>query len=252
MDRPLIIIQARTGSTRLPNKMTLNFYKGKTIPEIIIESLKKQFNFSRVVLATSKKKEDDVIEKIALKLKINCFRGDENNVLKRFIDCAETFNATKIIRICSDNPFINNKYIKVLSDQIMRNEYEYISFKWDNGDPVMLSHIGVFAESMTLDFLKKISNFTNKSFYQEHVTNFLYENRDLFNFKFLKTPSYLKGKQNIRLTVDTKEDFNICKELYKKIMLKSPHFEISDLLELIDENSSIITKMQIQIKNNAK
>ena len=56
MDRPLIIIQARTGSTRLPNKMILNFYQGKTIPEIIIESLKKQFNSSRIVLATSKKK----------------------------------------------------------------------------------------------------------------------------------------------------------------------------------------------------
>ena len=57
-------------------------------------------------------------------MKINCFRGDENNVLKRFIDCAETFKAIKIIRICSDNPFINNKYVKVLSDHIMRNDYE--------------------------------------------------------------------------------------------------------------------------------
>ena len=252
MNSPLIILQARMGSTRLPNKMILDFYEGKTILEIITENLKKKFNPSQIVIATTKKKEDDEIKKIALKLKINCFRGDENNVLKRFIDCAETFKAIKIIRICSDNPFINNKYVKVLSDHIMRNDYEYISYKWDDGNPVMLSHIGIFAESMTLDFLKKISNFTNKPIFEEHVTNFLYENRNLFNFKFLNIPSYLIGKQNIRLTVDTKEDFNITKELYKKIKLRSTFFETSDLLKLIDETPSIIKKMQIQIKKNAK
>jgi spore coat polysaccharide biosynthesis protein SpsF len=239
-NKPLLILQARTGSTRLPNKMIRDFDEGKTIPEIIISNLKKQYEPSQIVIATSVKKGDDELEETAHNSKVKCFRGSENDVLKRFIDCAESNHATLIVRICADNPFLQEEYI------------EPLSYQWEDGTPVMLSHIGVFAEVMTLDFLKRIESLTDEPIYREHVTNFIYTNRNLFQCEFLQLPDFLNGRENIRLTVDTESDFILTQELYQKVISQSESYKLEDLLELIDENPVILSKMEAQIKENAK
>lgn len=251
-DKPLLILQARTGSTRLPKKMVRPFYKEKTIPQIIIENLLRHFDADQIVLATSTNKGDDELEALCLKIGINCFRGSEDNVLKRFIDCANQFKANKLIRICADNPFLLPEYILELTNELERSGKEYVSFQWKDNTPVMLSHIGVFAEAMTLDFLKKIQNSTEDPLYLEHVTNYIYTHKNEFGHKFLNLPKILEGRKNIRLTVDTESDFKTTQELYSKMMEKKSEFELEDLLELIDENPVLVDNMEAQIDQNAK
>ena len=100
-----IIIQARSNSSRLPNKVVLPFYKNKGILELIIEKLKNT-NY-KIFIATTINKDDDVIEQIALKNNLQYFRGSEKNVLSRFIRIAQENNLKYVLRVCSDNPFIN-------------------------------------------------------------------------------------------------------------------------------------------------
>jgi spore coat polysaccharide biosynthesis protein SpsF len=92
------IIQARTESTRYPNKIVLPFFEEESIITLLIEKLKTNFNLP-IILATSTKPSNDVLENIALKNNIKCFRGSEDNVLQRFIDAAELNNITHIIRL---------------------------------------------------------------------------------------------------------------------------------------------------------
>ncbi|MDB4710952.1 hypothetical protein OAF16_04405, partial [Flavobacteriales bacterium] len=101
-----IIIQARTGSTRLPNKIILPFYKEKGILELIVERINKYTDIP-IVVATTKNPKDDAIVKIASKNGVGCYRGSENNVLSRFIETAKKNNFKNIIRICADNPFLD-------------------------------------------------------------------------------------------------------------------------------------------------
>ena len=54
---------------------------------------------------------------IAKKNKISIFRGDEKNVLKRYFEAAKLYNADLIVRICSDNPFIDPKQIDYLIEK---------------------------------------------------------------------------------------------------------------------------------------
>lgn len=252
MNKPLIIIQARTASVRLPNKMILNFYKGKTIPEIIISNLKKKFKSSQIVIATSTTLNDKIFEEIAKKNEVNCFRGPENDVLSRFIQCADFYNANTIVRICADNPFIQEDYIEPLLKELNHGNLDYVSYKLKDGKPVMLSHIGLFAEVMKLNFLKKIYSMTREHYYREHVTNYLYYNKECFNHKFLKVPNFIHQARKIRLTVDTKLDFKISQEIYNIINSSSKDFNLKDLLELIDENPVLKLRMKAQIKENAK
>ncbi|TXB67261.1 hypothetical protein FRY74_03490 [Vicingus serpentipes] len=251
-NKPLLILQARTGSKRLPNKMTLDFHKGLTIPQIIINNLKNIFEPNQIVLATSTKKEDDALEFLANEEGVLLFRGAENDVLQRFIDCATLFKAKKIVRICSDNPFLRPEYIPPLLEKLQNENLEYTSYQWKDGTPIMLSHIGIFAEAMTIDFLKKIKSSTDDSKYLEHVTNYIYYNNKQFKYAFLPLPEFLEDRQNVRLTVDTESDFLIAQELYDNIYIKKNSFKLEDLLKLIDENDVIKSNMEAQIKGNAK
>ena len=102
----LLRIQARTGSTRLHNKILLPFDGEKCILDILIGNIKAVFPEMCIVLATTVRKQDDVLEETACKLGIHCFRGDEDNVLDRFIKAGEAFGLDRMVRVCSDNPFL--------------------------------------------------------------------------------------------------------------------------------------------------
>jgi spore coat polysaccharide biosynthesis protein SpsF (cytidylyltransferase family) len=102
-----IIIQARTGSARLPGKTLLPFFEDKSILDIIIENIQNHFQ-EKIIIATTQNTQDEKIVEIAKRNKVLWFRGNEENVLKRFIDAAKNFGLNTIIRICGDNPFISS------------------------------------------------------------------------------------------------------------------------------------------------
>ena len=100
------IIQARLSSTRLPNKVILPFWNGKTIIDLLIEKLK-TFNDCNIILATSDLSANLPLVEVAKRANVDYFQGSENDVLQRFIDAAEIQDAEHIIRICADNPFLD-------------------------------------------------------------------------------------------------------------------------------------------------
>ena len=80
-----IIIQARTGSTRLHNKILLPFYGKQRIIDILIGNIKQACIGRTIVLATTNRPQDDILAEVAREAGICCYRGDEDNVLDRFI-----------------------------------------------------------------------------------------------------------------------------------------------------------------------
>ena len=77
----VLFLQARLNSKRLPNKVLLKI-KGKTILEHIINRLKLSKKIDDIFILTSKNKKDNMIFDLCNKIKINCYRGPENDVLK--------------------------------------------------------------------------------------------------------------------------------------------------------------------------
>lgn len=85
------------GSTRLPNKMILPYWEKEGILSILLKRIKNGLPKIPVIVATTCKVQDDVIEDISFKENVLVFRGNENDVLKRFIDAANTYSVTKIV-----------------------------------------------------------------------------------------------------------------------------------------------------------
>ncbi len=242
------IIQARVGSTRLRNKIIRPFTENYSILDIVIQKLK-QLNYP-IIIATSSSEDNNPIEDIAKKNDVFCFRGNEQDVLNRFIDAAEHYKVDKIIRICSDNPFIDLEALSELVACIEKNEskkIDYIGFKVGDS-PSIKTHYGFWGEYVSLDALKRVDSFTKESLFHEHVTNYIYTNSDRFTIRWINTSEHLLNK-DIRLTVDTKEDFENIRKIYSDI---SSNHSIEKIIQYLDDNPHYYKIMRTQIDKNSK
>jgi spore coat polysaccharide biosynthesis protein SpsF len=245
-----IVVQVRMGSTRLPGKVLKPFFGEKTILEIIIESIQRNKFGWEIIVATTSNKSDDPIELLCNNMQMKCFRGDENDVLKRFIDAAEFFSIKKIIRVCADNPFLDVDLLNELIAASNRNAIsEYISHFTANDVPSIKTHWGIFAEFVTYEALHRVSQLTSEKLYHEHVTNFIYGNPHLFNISKIQMPQWVADEVSIRFTVDTPDDFSIMAELYKKFY---PTFNIEKIVSYVKTQPSIIAEMERNINQFKK
>jgi spore coat polysaccharide biosynthesis protein SpsF len=226
-----IIIQARRGSKRLPNKVLLKLGK-KTILEHVIERVKKVNFTKKIIIATTIKKKD---EKIAQLAKINnCFffKGSEKNVLQRYYECSKKFKLNTIIRICSDSPFIDPKIIDKAYKIFSKKKYDYVSNIVKPSYPA-----GMSVEIFNFKSLKKANEAKTDKKEEEHVTPFIYRNDKMFQIKNFETK---KNYKNYRFSIDFKKDFIAMKNLYE-IIVKSKRKQntLNHLVKLMDENPNI-------------
>jgi len=225
------------------------FFNQISILEILLKRLESANLDCKIIIATTTNDKDNQILDLCNKLNINCFRGDENNVLKRFIYAAEENNIQNIVRVCADNPFLLTDYIKNLLSSFTQ-DLDYLSFKFKDGTPTIKSHVGLFAEMTTLKSLKKVQSLTNNPLYLEHVTNYIYTNPQNFNIKLIPLPEKLINRKDIRLTVDTIEDFKLTQELYS--LLQEDNLSVENLINEIDKNDRFKKTMLVEIKKNSK
>lgn len=252
MSKTKIIIQARTGSTRLPQKMILPFYENEGIFSLILNRLTSNFDKEDIILATSLNPNNDVLVEIAMRYGVNCFRGSENDVLQRFIDAANEYDADKIIRVCADNPFLDVFYIEQLLEKFEKFDCDYLSFITSDGIPSIKTHYGFWAEAVKLSALEKVKSLTDENLYHEHVTNFIYANRDIFDVNFFRIIPEIDKHKDIRLTIDTQVDFDIQKEIFAKLNNYIPNFTSLNVIDFIEDNPHYLEIMRNEILKNQK
>lgn len=245
-----IIIQARTGSTRMPEKVIQPFYGGQTILDLLLEKAKK-LNLP-VVLATTVNPSDDRIVNLAHQHEIAVFRGSENDVLDRFIKAAQEAGFEKVIRICADNPFLDLASLQTLADAFWESEADYLGFQLAGDKPSILTHFGFWAEAVRLSALEKAASLTDEKLYHEHVTNFIYGHPEVFNVQFIKADPLVFSRSDIRMTLDTAEDFDLQKEIYATIRQQNPTFGIREIVPYLDAHAQLLEKMKQEIQKNQK
>lgn len=232
--------------------MVLPFYNEKGILEIVIERIINQYERKyKIILATTNNEKDDIIAEIANNTGIEVFRGNENDVLLRFVDAANSFKLDNVIRVCADNPMLNTSHIDELIEEGEKGNCDYLSYEYKDDLPVIKSHLGLYTEFVTLRALKKVLELTDDMHYHEHVTNYIYENKSIFNIGLLALPSQKLLNENLRFTLDTKTDFDLLKKLYNDIGENNIE-DIDNLIEVVEQNSEMKVKMNEQIIENSK
>ena len=245
-----IIIQARTGSTRLPEKVIQPFYQQQTILDLLLKKAKKLK--LPLVLATTVNPSDDRLCTLAETHGVQVYRGSENDVLDRFIQAARLYGFSKIIRVCADNPFLDLSALQTLATEFEESDADYLGFQLDGNKPSILTHFGFWAEAVSLEALERAAGLTSEKLYHEHVTNFIYGNPTSFNVQFMAADPVVFSRSDIRMTLDTAEDFEMQKKIYAAISMENPNFDLREIIRWLDKQPQILEKMKQEILRNQK
>lgn len=205
MSNLAVVVQARTGSTRLPGKVLLPF--GSTsLLGFQLDALVAEWG-EQVVVATTTVAADDVVVEFCGERKQACFRGSEDDVLQRFIDAAEGAGASVVVRVCSDNPFLDPSSIHAMVDLLQRRDLDYCGYRLSNRRPSILTSIGFYAEACRLDALRRLAGMDVDAQFREHVTYYLYTHDEQFSVGWCDVP---RGVETVmpRLTCDTPLDYD--------------------------------------------
>lgn len=245
-----IIIQARLGSTRLPRKILRDFYDGKTLIETVISNLQK-INGSKLIVATSVNPNNDELETFLKGQGVLVYRGSEDDVLSRFIGAAEVNGVNGIIRICSDNPFLDWHGVTALIEKARTSDADYIGYMINN-TPSIKTHFGFWGEYVTLNALKHVAATTKDKLAHEHVTIHIYTHPDEYKCEWIECPKFLQNRNDIRLTVDNAEDFENAQRVYATLHAINPDFGLKDVVNYIDSDFNLRMSMKKLIDNNKK
>ncbi|MEZ7900479.1 MAG: hypothetical protein QMC34_01080 [Flavobacteriales bacterium] len=219
------VIQARMGSKRLPKKILKNlpFNSKDTLIGNIIKRLKKSRYFSKIVVASSIEKENNELELyLNDEFSIECFRGDEYDVLSRFIEIQKKEKFDIIVRLTADNPCLDSKLLDEAIDNHIISKADY-SYTKDYP-------LGMNFEVINGEEFLKIENEEKKVEEKEHVTLFFRNRPESYRLNYIE--NYEEKKlEELRLTVDTNEDYYLQCVLHDKFP-NNIYFSLEDIVKL--------------------
>jgi len=150
-------------------------------------------------VATTELPQDDTIAAFCSERRCGLFRGSEENVLGRFVACAERFGFSRVIRLTGDNPFTDIEELDRLID-LHRDSEAAFAHSLD------ALPVGVGAEIFTRDALEQSLREADQPHHFEHLDEVALEHPERYRTVTLEVPT-LKRRPDIRLTIDTEEDY---------------------------------------------
>lgn len=197
---------------------------GRTVLARVIRRLRRSTLLNEVVVATTTAFTDDVIVEECARLKTAVFRGSEPDVLDRYYQTAQAYDADVIVRITSDCPLIDSALVDQVLRTFLRQNSEFACNVWPRTYPR-----GLDTEVFSFAALKKAWQTCNQPHQREHVTPLFYERTDLFRMACV---CEAQDFSRHRWTLDTPDDLRLIREIYSHF--GNDDFCWRDALELVE------------------
>ena len=231
-----MIIQARIGSTRLPAKTMLDM-AGKPLVYRICERVLKCKSLDEVIVAIPETSENDILERSLKELPVKTFRGDESNLMNRYLRCATEFRIENIVRLPADNPMPDHRLIDYLVDWHFAHNPEgftsNLSSVLNNG---MIDGVG--AEIFPLHKLEGSFHRSPTPDMCEHIHLNFYDyaaikERDAKFCRVMAPPVQKKFQRpEIILDINSLEEYVAMNKVFVSLFDKDPDFTTDEILNL--------------------
>ncbi len=201
------VIQARMGSRRLPGKVLLPL-AGRPLLDHVIERVASSRRVDSVAVVTSTRSDDDAIEEYCAGRGVLCFRGDHENVARRYLGALEHFGFAAFVRVCADSPLIDPRLIDHGLELLATGRYEVVTNNLKRTFPS-----GQTIEIVTADAYRRGFGRMHKPEHFEHVTRYFYEH--FLDFRLINFTAD-EDCSRLKTTVDTQEDFDRLEEFLSR------------------------------------
>lgn len=222
------IIQARMGSTRLQGKV-LQDLAGAPMLDRVVGRVSRAKTLDDVVVATTIRPDDDIIERVCKAKGWNCFRGSEDDVLDRYHRAAVNSRAQVVVRITSDCPLIEPDIVDMVVQQFLDGQpnIDYAS----NCVPHPTFPRGLDTEVLRFDVLERAWREDGNPAWREHVTPYIYRHPELFRIHCITNNI---DYSSMRWTVDTAADLAFVRRIYDHF--GHDRFSWQEVLDLLAEH----------------
>jgi spore coat polysaccharide biosynthesis protein SpsF len=223
------------GSTRLPGKVMMSI-ENQPIMYYVMNQIKKCQNV-KIIVATSTSIKDDSIENYIKKLNFKVFRGNENDVLDRYYQCAKKESDEIFVRISADSPLIDHEIITKCINKFKKNNFDYLSNTIKKVNNVWIEHFNGFPMGYAVEIFRfsALERAWKESFEpsdREHVTEYIWKHPQIFKLgNFENKNDY----SNYRLVIDYPNDFKLIKEIIKNFP-ENTIFSLNSIVKFLEKN----------------
>jgi spore coat polysaccharide biosynthesis protein SpsF len=222
--KKVAIIQARTGSTRLPGKVLMDI-AGETMLAHVVQRTQRARLIDALVVATTDLPGDDAIVDECARIGAAVFRGHEHDVLGRYYEAAVAQSADMVVRITADCPLTD--------PELVDSHIERMLTSWRKADLVtnMMRQtfpLGLAVEAMPFDALQRMHRMSDSAELREHVTTLAYERPELFSTSHVL---YARELSHMRWTVDTPQDLDFIRRVFGEF--PDNHFNWEQVLPIL-------------------
>ena len=225
-------IEARMTSTRLPGKVLLPM-AGEPNLKRLIDRLRRSKYIDEVVIATTVNVPDDAIVALAEEVGCKVWRGSEDNVLLRVLEAAQLVGADLIVEITGDCPLIDWRHIDRLIALYIEGGYDYMSNILERTFPR-----GFDVQIFSVKTLAEVNRLTGDPVDQENVSLYIYNHPERYKLGNWAAEGAMR-RPELRVTLDTKEDYELLNAIFEKLLPQNPDFSAEDVVHLLNVEPSL-------------
>jgi spore coat polysaccharide biosynthesis protein SpsF len=236
----VIVVQARMTSTRLPGKVLLDL-GGRSLLAQVLRRLARCRRADELVVATTINAPDDAVVKVAGVEGARWFRGEEHDVLSRYLGAVREARAELVVRVTADCPLIDPGEVDrvILALESDAPGADYAANVVERTFPR-----GLDAEALFRDVLERIGRLASSAAAREHVTQLVHDRRDLF---LVRSVTDSRDNSDLRWTVDTPADLAMMRRLYEGLGLEGESLDYHDILAYVRRHPEI-SAMNAQVQ----
>jgi spore coat polysaccharide biosynthesis protein SpsF len=224
-----IIVQARMTSTRLPGKILVDL-AGKPMLAQELARLRRCTLADEIVVATTTNATDDPVVELCRALDVRWYRGDEHDVLARYLGAAREVRGDLVVRVTADCPLID-------PDEVGRVIAGATGVDYCSNVLARTFPRGLDAEALWVDVLERVGRLATSREAREHVTWFIREERrDLFLTRSIVDDA---DNSDLRWTVDEPADLELVRKIYAASDPRLPYRELVKLVRATPELMAI-------------
>lgn len=222
-------ITVRVKSSRLPDKTLLEI-RGKRVIDHVIERAKSIKGLAGVVVCTSDRPDDDILETIAGEHGVLCFRGSLEDKLARYLGAAQKFEADYIMILDADDPFCDPEINELAIAQIAAEPCDMLK----SPDGLVPGAFDFMIKTSALNQVCDIKDTTDTEMYEVY---FLEPGR--FDVRDLKVKDQIFFNDRVRLTIDYQEDFDFFSRVFDELKMDANIVPLRDIMALLKAKPEI-------------
>ena len=238
-------IEARMTSSRLPGKVLMKALDdGTSMLEFMIKRVKKSKLINKIIIATTKNKTDQPIIDLCEKLKVDYYRGSEEDVLLRVLEAHKKFESDIIVELTGDCPLIDPIIMDEIISVYLENDFDYVSNSHVRSYPD-----GFDVQVFSTELLNDVSKKTNYKYDRENVSSYFYRTNEF------KIKGVIASKElfwpDLRVTLDDKGDYLLLKNIITNLnKLHGYNFKAIDVINYLKASPKLLDLLKdVRISN---